>query len=69
MTRFPANDFMFPTAVVERSPKFFSWDAAAFILALVNEKERRRRRRRRTRETRGVKEKMEKTSERDEKRI
>jgi hypothetical protein len=38
LTRFPANDFMFPTAVVERSPKFFSCDAAAFILALVRDK-------------------------------
>ena len=45
MTRLPANDFIFPTAVVERSPKFFSCDAAAFILALVG-KERGRRRRR-----------------------
>jgi hypothetical protein len=41
LTRFPANDFIFPTAVVERSPKFFSCDAAAFILALVRDKKRR----------------------------
>jgi hypothetical protein len=37
---------MFPTAVVERSPKFFNCDAAAFILALVRkEKEEQERRR------------------------
>ena len=35
LTRFPANDLMLPTAVVDRSPKFFNCDAAAFMLALL----------------------------------
>ena len=35
LTRLPANVLMLPTAAVDRSPKFFYCEAAAFMLALL----------------------------------